>query len=231
MNTNKHVVVFSGAGISVESGIQAFRGKGGLWEKMNPEELASPQAWNKDPGRVLDFYNQRRRQLNKVKPNQGHIAIAELEKDCKLTVITQNVDDLHERAGNRNILHLHGELKKARSTADPSLIYDIGGKDIQLGDTCEKGSQLRPHIVWFGEPVMDMEKALDIIKTADHLIIAGTSLSVYPAAGLVYEVPETTKVYVVNPEEPEITINKDVVVIKENASKGLPKVIEMIRKD
>ena len=231
MASNKHIVVFSGAGMSAESGIRTFRGKGGLWEKFRPEELASPEAWQKNPEKVLAFYNERRKQLNKALPNAGHKALAALEKDYPVTIITQNIDDLHERAGSTKVVHLHGELKKARSNIDPNLVYEIKGDEINIGDRCEKGSQLRPHVVWFGEPVMAMENALRIIQTADYFIIVGTSLSVYPAAGLVLDVPEKAVIFLVNPEKPEMNMQQKFEWIPENASEGLPKVIDKINNE
>lgn len=182
--TPQEVLVFTGSGISAPSGIPTFRDANGLWGKFRIEDVATPEAWARNPQMVLDFYNMRRAQAASVQPNAGHLAIAELERYFNVTVVTQNVDDLHERAGSSRVIHLHGELRKARSTKDPELIYDIGGAPIQLGDLCELGSQLRPHIVWFGEAVPAIDGVLDIVSNADRVLVVGTSLMVYPAAGL-----------------------------------------------
>ena len=190
----KKLVVFSGAGMSAESGIKTFRDMGGLWEQYDVTEVASPLAWENTPGLVMDFYNQRRKQLFECEPNEGHILISKLESVYEVSVITQNVDDLHERAGSTKILHLHGELKKVRSTVDPSLVYEMKDWELKFGDVCEKGSLLRPHIVWFGEAVPAMEDAISIIKKAEIVIIVGTSLNVYPAAGLIDFVPDSVPV-------------------------------------
>ena len=179
------VVVFTGAGVSAESGLATFRDAGGLWQQYCPEDLATPEAWARDPGLVLGFYNFRRESAAEAEPNPAHLAIAQLERHFDVVVVTQNVDDLHERAGSSNVIHLHGRLCLARSTVDESLIYDIGNKPIELGDTCELGSQLRPHIVWFGEGIHGYDIAATHIKTAKRVLVVGTSLSVFPAAGLV----------------------------------------------
>lgn len=189
MNLNK-IVVFTGAGISAESGLKTFRDSGGLWEKYRVEDVATPEAFARDPGLVLEFYNQRRSQARNAQPNAAHEAIARLEEKYEVVVVTQNVDDLHERAGSTNVLHLHGLLTEARSTADPSLIYERGLADLNLGDLCEKGSQLRPNIVWFGEMVINMEPAAREFVDAGRVLVVGTSLNVYPAAGLVNYAPE-----------------------------------------
>jgi NAD-dependent deacetylase len=198
----QHIVVLSGAGISAESGLSTFRDNGGLWEKHSVYDVATPEAFARDPELVLRFYNERRHQLEGVQPNAAHRALAVLEKDYRVTVVTQNVDDLHERAGSTNVLHLHGELTRARSSKRKNLIYDIGYGAINLGDRCELGSQLRPHVVWFGEGVPMIEIAAETVATADHLLIVGTSLQVYPAAGLVALADPTVPVTVVDPGEP-----------------------------
>lgn len=180
----KRLVVFTGAGMSAPSGISTFRDKGGLWEKYSIEEVATPGAWHRNLEKVLQFYNERRIQLSEVEPNAGHIALAGLEKQFDVVVVTQNVDNLHERGGSSRVIHLHGELTKVRSVKDASCIYDIGTESIAVGDVCEKGGQLRPHIVWFGEQPHFMKEAVFYISHADILIVAGTSLQVYPAAGL-----------------------------------------------
>ena len=224
----KRLVVLTGAGISAESGIRTFRDMGGLWEEYDVMEVASPEGWRKNPQLVLKFYNERRRQLSDVKPNLGHIALAEAEQDFIVNIITQNVDDLHERAGSSNILHLHGELKKVRSTANPSNILDIGYSDINWGDTCDKGYQLRPHIVWFGEDVPAMTDAIKLVQSAEIFAVVGTSLNVYPAAGLVDYVPKCCPIYLVDPNDVSVW-RRDVTVIKEKASIGVPKMLKMIR--
>lgn len=180
----KKIVVFTGAGISAESGIRTFRDANGLWNEYSLEEVASPQAWAKNPQLVLDFYNERRENVCHAQPNEAHEAIVALEQQYEVVVITQNVDDLHERAGSSNIIHVHGEITKARSSIDETLIYDIGCKSISMGDTCELRSQLRPHIVWFGEPIMHHGTAQAHVRDAARILVVGTSLSVYPAAGL-----------------------------------------------
>ena len=197
----KTMVVLTGAGMSAESGLRTFREMGGLWEEYDVMEVASPQAWAKDPELVLRFYNERRKQLLEAEPNEGHRRLAELEEHYHIRIITQNIDNLHERAGSGQVLHLHGELLKARSTVDPSLVYDIQGPELNLGDRCEKGSQLRPHIVWFGEAVPAMEEAARIAMEARIFVIIGTSLNVYPAAGLVHYVPQGTPVILIYPNE------------------------------
>ncbi len=179
------VVIFSGAGISAESGLATFRDRDGLWDRYRIEDVATPSAWASNRELVLQFYNERRRQIVAAQPNAAHLAIAELETKYRVTVITQNIDDLHERAGSSNIIHVHGEIAKARSSIDSSLIYSIGDRDIQIGDKCERGSQLRPHIVWFDEEIQNFEQAKVEIKTAGKVLVVGTSLSVYPAAALV----------------------------------------------
>jgi NAD-dependent deacetylase len=183
LDTNK-VVVFSGAGLSAPSGLSTFRDANGLWERYRLEDVATPEAWARQPELVLEFYNERRAKAAAAKPNAGHIAIADLEQRFRVVVVTQNVDDLHERAGSTEVIHLHGELRKARSTANPALICEIGAAPIQLGDRCAEGSQLRPHIVWFGEEIMNHAEALAHLVTAGRVLAVGTSLTVYPAAGL-----------------------------------------------
>lgn len=217
----KKISILTGAGISVESGIQIFRGSNGLWEGYNITDVASPEGFIKNPELVLDFYNQRRRQLLKVKPNRAHKELAKLEKQFQVQIITQNVDDLHERAGSKNILHLHGELLKVRSTLDKNLIYPWR-KDLKIGDLCEKKAQLRPHIVWFGEQVPMINKAIDLVANSDIFIIIGTSLQVYPASGLIEYLQPKTPIFLIDPK-PSITEKQftNLTVIKENASKGV----------
>ena len=216
----KKLVILSGAGMSQESGLKTFRDMGGLWETYDVTEVATPEAWERDPELVLRFYNERRKQLLEAKPNPAHFAIAEFEKWFDVYVVTQNVDNLHERAGSSNVLHLHGELMKARSTVDPFLIYELDNWTLDLGDVCEKGSQLRPHIVWFGEAVSEIPRAIGIVEEADILVVIGTSLAVYPAAGLVNYVKKGTPIFVVDPACPEI-YNQNVTYITEKAGKGV----------
>jgi len=220
------IVVLTGAGMSAESGIKTFRDADGLWEGHDIMEVASPQGFVNNPELVLDFYNQRRRQLLAVKPNTAHIALANLERKYKITIITQNVDDLHERAGSSKIIHLHGELLKVRSTLDANLVYKRT-EDIFLGDTCKKGAQLRPHIVWFGEDVPLLEKAIEITSTATVLIIIGTSMQVYPAANLVNYISPNTPIYFIDPKP---AINQydfnNLTIIPEKASVGMQILID-----
>ena len=217
----KKLVVLTGAGMSSESGIRTFRDSGGLWEEYEVTEVATPMAWVKNRDLVLRFYNERRQQLSLCKPNAGHLGLALLEKYFDVHIITQNIDDLHERALSTKILHLHGELTKARSTADISLIYSIGYKDIGSGDNCEKGSQLRPHIVWFGEEVPMMDEAVRITSEADIFVVVGSSLNVYPAAGLINYAPSLASVWLIDPKEVYIPANRKAEVIKEKASDGI----------
>jgi len=216
----KNLVVLSGAGMSAESGIRTFRDQGGLWEEYDIMEVASIGGWIKNPALILQFYNSRRKELISAKPNNGHIGLAELEKDYNVRIITQNIDNLHERAGSTAVLHLHGELMKARSTVDPSLVYTLDHWEMKMGDRCEKGSQLRPHIVWFGEEVPAMEEAISIIESADYLCVIGTSLNVYPAAGLIHYAPNNIPVFLIDPNPPE-ALPKSVKVIAKGAGEGV----------
>ena len=217
------VVVLTGAGVSAESGINTFRDSNGLWEGHDVMEVASPQGFANNPELVLDFYNQRRRQLHEVEPNQAHLALATLEDQHQVSIVTQNVDNLHEKAGSSKVLHLHGELLKVRSTFDQDLILDWDG-DLVLGDMCEHNSQLRPHIVWFGEEVPMMEPAIREVMEAEILMIIGTSMQVYPAAGLLQFAPGTTPVYFIDPR-PQIDPMPGLTIISEKASTGVPKAI------
>ena len=211
----KHLVVFTGAGMSAESGLKTFRDSDGLWENYAVEDVATPEAWHRNPALVLKFYNDRREQVRSAKPNDAHLALSELEKKFRVSIITQNIDNLHERAGSSFVLHLHGEIIKARSSINDK-IYNIK-TDIQLGDKCEQNSQLRPHIVWFGEAVPSYVEAQVIVSQADILLVVGTSLSVYPAAYLVQEVAEKTPVYLVDPNAKHTTA----VTIKKKAVEGV----------
>jgi len=215
------LVVFSGAGISAESGLKTFRDSDGLWEQYNITDVATPEAWEKDRELVLEFYNERRVQVIKAEPNDAHHTLKELEDHFDVHIITQNIDDLHERAGSSKVLHLHGEIIKARSSVDSSLLYDIENGSIELGDKCEKGSQLRPHVVWFGEAVPEMENAASIVANADLLMVIGSSLNVYPAAGLVQLVDQGTPIFIVDPKDVPVQ-NDEAIHIKEKAGVGVP---------
>jgi NAD-dependent deacetylase len=217
----KKLVVLTGAGISAESGLKTFREMGGLWESYDVMEVASPDGWNSDMELVLRFYNDRREQLANAEPNAGHLGLVDLEKDFDVHIITQNVDNLHEQAGSSKVLHLHGILTKVRSTGDPKLIYDIGFKPVNKGDTCEKGHQLRPHIVWFGEAVPAMEEAAAIASQADIFVVVGSSLVVYPAAGLVNYAPNHAPIYVIDPNEVSSPSYRKVEYIKKPAGVGV----------
>jgi NAD-dependent protein deacetylase/lipoamidase len=222
----KHIVVLSGAGMSAESGLKTFRDANGLWEGHDVMEVASPEGFARNPELVLDFYNQRRRQLLQVQPNAAHVGLAELEKLHKVSIVTQNVDDLHERAGSSNVIHLHGELLKVRSIYDEFNVK-YWRDDLVIGDVCEKGYQLRPHIVWFGEAVPLIPKAITICETADVLLIIGTSMQVYPAASLMHYVKPNTKIFYIDPN-PAINSNAQFTVVAETATKGLSKVIDLL---
>jgi NAD-dependent deacetylase len=217
----KNLVILTGAGMSSESGIRTFRDSGGLWEEYDVSEVATPQAWNRNMDLVLRFYNERRRQLEGCFPNEGHTRLAALEKHFNVQIITQNIDNLHERAGSTRVLHLHGELTKARSTADPSFIIDIGYNDIKKGDKCPKGSQLRPHIVWFGEEVPMMDEAVRLTEGADIFVVIGSSLNVYPAAGLMHYAPAEASLWLIDPNDVSVPVNRHVEVLKEKASAGV----------
>jgi NAD-dependent deacetylase len=221
----QRIVVLSGAGISAESGLDTFRGAGGLWEGHRVEDVATPRAWAANPALVLEFYNQRRRAVRRAAPNAAHRALVDLERAHDVRIITQNVDDLHERAGSRHVLHLHGEIMLARSTKDPRLVRHLGDRDIELGDRCELGSQLRPHIVWFGEPVPAMDAALELVADADVLLVVGTSLQVYPAAWLAIDAPAKARRIVVNPEVPEQVSGPGFEVVAAAATVGVPEVV------
>jgi len=227
----KKLVVLSGAGVSAESGLKTFRDSGGLWEGYNVMDVASPEGWARDKGFVLQFYNERRKKALSAKPNEGHLIIAELEKYFNVTVITQNVDNLHEKAGSTNVIHLHGELFKSRSTVDPSLIYNIKGWKLKLGDRCEKGSQLRPHIVWFGEMVPMMEPAIDATLHADIFVVIGTSLQVYPAAGLIEYVKDSSPKFIIDPNMPFVTPRPNLFTIQKTGSVGMKMVKEKLLKE
>ena len=224
----KKVVVFTGAGVSAESGVKTFRDSDGLWRQYRFEDVASPVAWQNDPELVLEFYNIRRKQLLEVNPNAAHFALVKLEEKFDVQIITQNVDDLHERAGSKNVFHLHGEIRKSRSTIDPELIYNIEGWEMKLGDRCEKGSQLRPHVVWFGEQVDNFSAASEIAAKADIFIVIGTSLVVYPAASLIDYVPDLSPKYLIDPKANMPWAIQNMTVIQEKAGKGVPELVEKL---
>jgi len=227
----KKIVILTGAGISAESGLQTFRDQGGLWNKYDPYKLASPEGWEENPELVLEFYNIRRKKVREAKPNAAHLAIKNLEHKYTVTIITQNVDDLHERAGSSNIIHLHGEIRKARSTGDENLIYDLKEKDIYWGDLCEKGFQLRPHVVWFGEAVPMIEEAINISQTADIFIVIGTGLTVYPAASLINYVKTNIPIYVIDKNIPHTGNKNQIHTIEKPASTGVPELIKQLIKN
>ncbi len=226
----KKLVVLSGAGMSAESGISTFRDSGGLWDKYKIEDVATPEAFQQNPELVLEFYNQRRKQLGEVEPNEGHKTLARLQQKFDVHIITQNVDNLHERAGSKNILHLHGELTKVRSVKYPNLIYDIGTKTIKLGDTCDKGAQLRPHIVWFGEAVPAMDEAVPIVSKADIFVVIGTSLNVYPAAGLVSYTQREIPKFLIDPNSIDIPYGLDFTIIQKGGGEGTLELEKKIEK-
>ncbi|MBS1774040.1 MAG: NAD-dependent deacylase [Bacteroidetes bacterium] len=222
------IVVLTGAGISAESGLKTFRDSDGLWEGYNIEDVATPRAWRKNPQLVLDFYNMRRRNVREANPNAAHIALAELEKDYEVLIVTQNIDDLHERAGSSNVMHLHGEIFKMRSVRNHDLVYSITG-DIHLGDTAEDGAQLRPHIVWFEEAVPMIEHAIPVMLQAEIFVLIGTSLVVYPAAGLVDYVDDNVTKYVIDKNIPAVNRYNNVVRIEKPATEGVVDLLQILR--
>lgn len=226
--SKQKIVILTGAGISAESGIQTFRASDGLWENHDVMEVASPEGWRKDRALVLDFYNQRRKQALAAQPNEGHFGLARLEAHYEVVIITQNIDNLHEKAGSTNIIHLHGELNKVRSTLNPNLVYEWGNKPINIGDKCEQGSQLRPHIVWFGEAVPLMDSAVKETKTADIFMVVGTSLVVYPAASLLDEVAPTIPKYIIDPHMPDVRPRPNLHLIEEKGSVGVPALVDKL---
>lgn len=224
----ENLVVFTGAGISAESGLKTFRDSGGLWEEYDVYDVATPEAWAKNPALVLEFYNKRRTQLQTVKPNAAHTHLSQLDNHFNTTIITQNVDDLHERGGSKNIIHLHGELTKVRSVTNYSLISDINYNTIELGDVSEDGGQLRPHIVWFGEEVPMFEKAISIAETADIFLVIGSSLQVYPAAGLIHHTKPNCKCYYIDPMAELISGKPELEIIKKNACESIPELVKKL---
>lgn len=230
MEKKQRIAVLTGAGISAESGLGTFRDSGGLWEKYKISEVATPEAWSRNPKLVLDFYNARRRQCMDAEPNAAHKELAAWESDFEVDIITQNVDDLHERAGSTKVLHLHGELLKVRSTVDPSLIY-YWPKDLNLGDLCDEGSQLRPHIVWFGEEVPMLSRAAALLAEADVVVVVGSSMQVYPAAGLVGMARPEVPVFYVDPRPMvnyELSLRQHLEIISEPATVGVRLVREQL---
>ncbi|HEX4877055.1 MAG TPA: NAD-dependent deacylase [Chitinophagaceae bacterium] len=225
----KKLVALTGAGISAESGLKTFRDSDGLWEGYDVTEVATPRAWRKNPKLVLDFYNMRRKNVAEATPNAAHFGLAALEKEFDVTVITQNIDDLHERAGSTRILHLHGEIFKMRSEANEKLIYDIQG-DIELGDLAEDGTQLRPHIVWFEEPVPMIDTAIPVVRDADIFLVVGTSLVVYPAAGLVNYTRPNIPVYVIDKKIPYVSSSANLITIEKPATEGMNELLEMLNR-
>ncbi|MBN3582401.1 NAD-dependent deacylase [Algoriphagus aestuarii] len=217
----KKLVVLSGAGVSQESGIKTFRDSNGLWENHDIMEVASPEGWRRNRTLVQEFYNQRRKQAQECEPNEAHKILARLEDKLDVVIITQNVDDLHERAGSSKVIHLHGELKKSQSSKNPNLVYPIEGWEIKEGEVCELGSQLRPHIVWFGEQVPKMEEAIAEAAMADYFLVVGTSMQVYPAASIVDYVPKKAKKFLVDVRIPTFNLSKDMICIEKKASDGL----------
>ena len=227
--TKKKLVILTGAGMSAESGIQTFRGAGGLWNGHDIMEVASPEGWHANQKMVLEFYNARRKNALEAKPNSGHIQLAELEADYDIHIITQNVDNLHERAGSSNILHLHGELFKIRSTKDENLVYDLDGWELNEGDNCELGSQLRPHIVWFGEAVPEMENAIQIAKSAEIFVVIGTSMAVYPAASLINFVDPGVPKFIIDPSIPSLYNIDNLNAIEKGAGEGVKELKQKLK--
>jgi len=228
----KKAVILTGAGISAESGLQTFRDTDGLWEGYRIEDVATPEAWKRNPQMVQEFYNIRRKAVLEAEPNAAHLALAELEKKYGVTIITQNIDDLHERAGSTNVVHLHGLITRSQSDKNPRLTYDIEGWEIKMGETCELGSQLRPHVVWFGEPVPMIETAAEICSTAAIFMVIGTSLAVYPAAGLIDFVPPDAEKFVIDPKAGQLSGISGMRIVAEKAGTGVLKVVkELLERD
>jgi NAD-dependent deacetylase len=225
--SKRKLIVLSGAGISAESGLRTFRDSDGLWEGFNIEDVATPRAWKKDPRMVLEFYNFRRKNVLDASPNAAHFGLAELENYFDVHIITQNIDDLHERAGSTKVLHLHGEIFKMRSEKNEKLIYEIR-QDISYGDTGEDGAQLRPHIVWFEEPVPMIEEAIPLVNSADIFVVVGTSLAVYPAAGLLQYAPSNISKYIIDKRIPEVSASSHLVKIEGPATEGIPKLKSLL---
>lgn len=226
----ENIVVFTGAGISAESGINTFRGAGGLWEGYRVEDVATPEAWQRDPETVQRFYNERRKQCMAAQPNAAHRLLAQWAEKANVSIITQNIDDLHERGGSKRVLHLHGEISKSQSSVDAKLVYPIAADRLEMGELCAKGSQLRPHVVWFGEAVPNLVKAEEMTRLADVFVVIGTSLQVYPAANLLYETKSACKVFLIDPKAQEMTLPSQVERIAWPASKGLAILLKRLAK-
>ena len=224
----KKIVVLTGAGISAESGLKTFRDSDGLWEGYNIEDVATPEAWRRNPQLVQDFYNERRKNVLDAKPNAAHFALARLEEKFDVTIITQNIDDLHERGGSTNVVHLHGVITRSQSDKDSKLTYPINGWEIKMGQVCELGSQLRAHVVWFGEDVPMIATAAEICEEADIFILVGSSLAVYPAAGLVNYVPRNTPKYIIDPKIPQLSHRDNFIKIEEKAGIGVPELVSQL---
>lgn len=224
------IIVFTGAGISAESGLKTFRGADGLWEGYRVEDVATPEAWARDPDLVQHFYNVRRKQCIQAQPNAAHRYLADLEKEYDVHIITQNIDDLHERAGSTKVLHLHGEIRKSQSSVSPNLIYNVDGEEIGTGDVCALGSRLRPHVVWFGEAVPNMVPAFDLVSTADVFVVVGTSLQVYPAASLLYEITHDCTIVLIDPNAEKYHVPSNTVVIPKNATEGVRYLAKILAK-
>lgn len=224
----KKIVVLTGAGISAESGLKTFRDADGLWEGYNVLDVATPEAWFRDPELVQRFYNERRKQVLAAQPNEAHLLLAKLENQFDVTIVTQNIDDLHERAGSTNVVHLHGVITYAQSSKRASLVYPIKGDEIKMGELCELGSQLRPHVVWFGEAVPMIEKAAAICAQATIFVLIGTSLAVYPAAGLIDYVPNATPKYIIDPKIPPVAGLSNVVKIEKSATEGMKELMDIL---
>ena len=224
----KKIIVLTGAGISAESGLKTFRDSDGLWEGYNIEDVATPGAWRRNPQLVQNFYNERRKNVLDAKPNAAHFALARLEEKFDVTIITQNIDDLHERGGSTNVVHLHGVITRSQSDKDPTLTYPIDGWEIKMGEVCELGSQLRAHVVWFGEDVPMIGPAAEICGAADIFILVGSSLAVYPAAGLVNYVPRIAPKYIIDPNIPELSHRTHFIKIEEKASVGIPELVTQL---
>ncbi|MET0572358.1 MAG: Sir2 family NAD-dependent protein deacetylase [Pedobacter agri] len=222
------IVVLTGAGISAESGLKTFRDSDGLWEGYHIHDVATPEAWERNPGLVQEFYNERRRQVLAAQPNQAHQILAELEANFDIEIITQNIDDLHERAGSTKVTHLHGIITRSQSDRKSNLTYSIEGSDINMGELCELGSQLRPHVVWFGEAVPMIEVAADICQQADVFVLIGTSLAVYPAAGLIDFIPKGVTKYIIDPRTPDVKRYQNVIAIEKNAVQGVAEFKHML---
>ncbi|WP_316829462.1 SIR2 family NAD-dependent protein deacylase [Pedobacter aquatilis] len=224
----KKLVVLTGAGISAESGLKTFRDSDGLWEGYNVYDVATPEAWERNPGLVQEFYNERRRQVVSARPNAGHEILAELEKYFDVEIVTQNIDDLHERAGSTKVTHLHGVITKSQSDKKSSLVYPVAGTEIKMGELCELGSQLRPHVVWFGEAVPMIEVAAKICRTADIFVLIGTSLAVYPAAGLIDFISSSAPKYIIDPVTPDVKRYKNTFAIEKGAVEGMAALKEIL---